>query len=377
MSQIRIGFVGLSKEGWATTMLAPPLTQPPLSSKYKITAICTRSEQSAAVSATEYAKKTGSAVKGYHGTDGTRAIAADEDVDVVVVSVKAPDHFAAAMPALDAGKHLYVEWPAGKSLAETEALSEAARRKGVRTLVGCQGRQSPTLKKLKEMIENDQLGRIMSTTVTGRMYRELFAWAPYVSEGKGGYATDASNGATLLDIAVGHFLDCFTFVLGPFASLSAVCENQYPTAEFVDASGQPTGRTIPSTNANQVAVVGILKRGTVASLHWRGGLESRGGRAGTPFIWQIDGEKGSVRLESDSLSGSFIHVLEPTMYFNGEEVKVESEDGLTNPGRAWAEFAKGEQGSYTTIEDAVQTRRLLDAITRSAQEGKRVDLTSA
>ncbi|OCH91975.1 NAD-binding Rossmann fold oxidoreductase [Obba rivulosa] len=374
MSQIRVGVIGLSSQGWASTVLAPPLTMPPLSSSYRITAVCTRSEDSAALSATEYAKRTDSTVKGYSGPDGARAVAADEDVDMLAVAVKPPDHFAAAMPALEAGKHLFVEWPAGKSLAETEALAEAARKSGVRTIVGCQGRQSPTLKMLKGMIESGKLGRIMSTTVTGRPYRELFAWAPYVREGVT-YATDASNGATFLDIAVGHFLDSFTFVLGPFASLSAVCENQYPAAELVDGVGQPTGRTIGSTSPSQVAVVGELASGAVASLHWRGGLESREGKAGTPFLWQIDGAKGSVRLESDSAGGSFIQVKEPSMYVDGVEVKVESDDGLTNIGRAWAEFANGQQGEYATLEDAVRTRRMLDAISRSAREGRRIDLS--
>lgn len=177
----------------------------------------------------------------------------------------------------------------------------------------------------------------------------------------------------MLDVAVGHFLDSFTLVLGSFASVSAVVDNQYPTAELVDATGNPIGQTIEQTGANQVAVAGTLSSGAVVSLHWRGGLESKPGKTGTPFIWVIDGEKGSIRLESDDAAGSFIHIRDPTMYLNGEQVNVE-EDGMTNPERAWFEFAKGPEGSYATLEDAVRNKTLLEAIKRSALEGKKVVL---
>lgn len=201
----------------------------------------------------------------------------------------------------------------------------------------------------------------------------MFAWGPYISQNSAFTASDDS-GATLLDVAVGHFLDCFTHVLGPFASISATLENQYPTAQLVDETGKPTGRTTEQTAANQVAIVGQLKDGAVVSLHWRGGLESKAGKAGTPFVWTIDGDKGSIRLESDDASGSFIHIRDPVLYVDGEEVKTDGGNGLTNPGRAWAEFAKGSGGAYATLDDALKLKVVLDAIRRSARDGQRVYL---
>jgi len=171
----------------------------------------------------------------------------------------------------------------------------------------------------------------------------------------------------------GHFLEGFTHALGPFTSVTSTLAVQYPIAELVDASGNPTGKTIPQTGANQVAFTGLLASGAVASLHWRGGGSAEGAKAGSPLVWVIDGEKGSIRVESDTPAGAHIQMYEPDLYLNGEKVEV-SQDGQTNTGRAWVEFAKGKAGNFPTLEDAVKLKQLLEAIKTSARDGKRVDL---
>lgn len=176
---------------------------------------------------------------------------------------------------------------------------------------------------------------------------------------------------TLLDIIGGHVLDGFVYALGPFTSVSATLAVQYPTAELVDQSGNPTGKTIPQTSATQVAFSGTLANGAVASFHWRGGED--GGKADSPLLWVIDGEKGSIRVVSDSPGGAYIHIYEPEFYLNGEKLELE-QDGLTNTGRAWAEFAKGDAGDFPNLEDAIKLKQLLEAIKTSARDGRRVDL---
>jgi len=127
------------------------------------------------------------------------------------------------------------------------------------------------------------------------------------------------------------------------------------------------------TSADQVAFSGVLKSGAVVSVHCRGGQPSTNGRS--PFIWLIDGEEGCIKMESDNPSGGLISMHSPSLYLNGEEVTVEEgEDTLGNIGRAWLEFSKGAGGNYPSLEDAVGIHRILDGISRSAKDGKRVDL---
>lgn len=177
----------------------------------------------------------------------------------------------------------------------------------------------------------------------------------------------------MLNVVVGPFLSCVTSVLGGFSSVTSTTKVQYPSSIEVDGSGTPTGLTLESTSADQVAFIGVLKSGAVASVHCRGGHSSTKGR--NSFIWIIDGEEGCIKIESSSPGGSFIQVRSPILSLNGEEVKVEGgEDALENISRAWLEFSKGAEGNYPSFEDAVKIYQILDAISRSAKEGKRIDL---
>jgi predicted dehydrogenase len=144
MAPIRVGFVGLSSTGWAASDLAQPLLS---TGKYTITAVSTTNEASAAASAEVQSKAQGNQpVKAYHGD--TRSISNDPNVDVVAISVKTPDHANAALAAIEAGKDVFIEWPVGIGLAETKKLAEAAKAKGVRSLIGIQRRYNPAIIKV-------------------------------------------------------------------------------------------------------------------------------------------------------------------------------------------------------------------------------------
>lgn len=142
MSPIKVGVIGLSSTGWASTALAPGLLNAP---SFSLTAVSTSSAASAEVSAQKYTELTGHPVKAFHGA--ASGIANDKDVDLVAVSVKAPSHKEAALAVIEAGKNLFVEWPAGSSVKETEEIAAAAKAKGVKAFVGLQGRHTPAAKK--------------------------------------------------------------------------------------------------------------------------------------------------------------------------------------------------------------------------------------
>lgn len=156
MSPIRVGIVGLSSAGWASTTLAPAFLSAPLSSHYTITALSTTSPQSAQTAADKYQ------VKPYHGD--TSGISSDPDIDLIVVSVKAPSHKEALIPAIERGKDVFVEWPLGNGLAEAKELAEMARKKGVRTMVGTQAWQVPEIRKIRNWIKEGRIGRVLSST---------------------------------------------------------------------------------------------------------------------------------------------------------------------------------------------------------------------
>lgn len=165
MSPIKVGFVGLSSTGWASVALAPSLLQSKVSSSFDLTAVSTTSAASATASANKYAELLGHPVKAYHGD--TSQIAADPNVDLIIVSIKTPYHKAAVLSAIEAGKNVFVEWPAGIGLQESSEIAEAARMKGIKTMVGLQGRHSPMIKK----VLNKFLSSISLTVLGNRLKR--------------------------------------------------------------------------------------------------------------------------------------------------------------------------------------------------------------
>ena len=144
MAPIRVGIIGLSadKAAWAPRAHITPLTSDPISQHYKLTALGTSRPETAKAAAKAYGLPED---KAYSDAE---AIAKDSDVDMVVVSVKVPFHKQLAMPALEAKKMVFVEWPLGNGLKEAEEMAGLARSRGLKTLVGLQARNTPVILKV-------------------------------------------------------------------------------------------------------------------------------------------------------------------------------------------------------------------------------------
>lgn len=55
---------------------------------------------------------------------------------LVAISVKAPSHREVVLKVIEAKKDCFVEWPVGKSRAETREIRDAVSKEGARGLVG-------------------------------------------------------------------------------------------------------------------------------------------------------------------------------------------------------------------------------------------------
>ncbi|EXF74239.1 hypothetical protein CFIO01_12647 [Colletotrichum fioriniae PJ7] len=69
------------------------------------------------------------------------ALVSDSDIDPVAITIKVHLHAAAVETAIRAGKSaVFCEWPLARNGIEAEHLASLAKDKGVRILVGLQGR---------------------------------------------------------------------------------------------------------------------------------------------------------------------------------------------------------------------------------------------
>ena len=83
-----------------------------------------------------------------------------DQIDAVVVTVPDHMHFAIAMTALRYGKHLYVEKPLCRCITEVRALHVAAKKAGVVTQMGNQGRFAEGIRLAREWVQAGLLGKI-------------------------------------------------------------------------------------------------------------------------------------------------------------------------------------------------------------------------
>ena len=89
-----------------------------------------------------------------------RRVLDDNSIEAVIVAT--PDHWhaPAAILALDAGKHVYVEKPCAHNIREGRALINAARRSGKVVQVGTQSRSTPVLQKAIKLIHDGAIGEV-------------------------------------------------------------------------------------------------------------------------------------------------------------------------------------------------------------------------
>jgi predicted dehydrogenase len=130
---------------------------------YKISALQNSSKAAAEAAAKEYK------LDGVTTYDNSPALSADPNVDIVAVSVNVPLHYKAIRSALEAGKDVFAEWPLARNVTEATELVQLAKEKGVRTTVGLQARQSPSVVKAKEIVTSGKLGKILGTTMYGHV----------------------------------------------------------------------------------------------------------------------------------------------------------------------------------------------------------------
>jgi predicted dehydrogenase len=117
--------------------------------------------------------------------------------------VRVDRHFATISPSLRAGKNVFVEWPLGKNLAEAKELLRLKKENGVNTaVVGLQGRQATSVKKIKELIEGGRIGEVLSSSWQG----QGTGAGPTVTEGRE-YISDRTIGGNLVTIHFGHSID--------------------------------------------------------------------------------------------------------------------------------------------------------------------------
>jgi predicted dehydrogenase len=361
--KIGVGIIGVQPgRSFAAVAHIPALKALP---QYEVVALSTTKQDSADAAARAF-----DIPRAY---DNHAALVADPAVDLVAVTVKVPQHVQLVSAALEAGKAVYCEWPLGNGVAEAQRLTELAKRKSLHTAVGLQARSAPAVNYVRDLVAQGYVGQVLSTTLIGTG----MAWGQYV-DAPNAYTADKKNGATMLTIPIGHTVDALCYALGEVREVVATMANRRNTSIQAE-----TGKPIPMTSEDQVAISGRLDGGAVVSIHYRGGMSR-----GTGLLWEINGSEGDLQL---SAIGGHAQLFDLSLRGGkGEDQALQPMDvpaqyrwapevpGFAfNVAQAYVRFASDmREGTHLCpgFAEALVRHRMIAAIETAASSGKRVTI---
>ncbi|KAF4460903.1 transcription co-repressor GAL80 [Fusarium albosuccineum] len=302
MAPFRTAIIGLSssaKTSWAANAHLPYLLSPRGQAKYQIVALCNSSVEAARNAINHY--KLSPDTKAYGDPE---TLAADEDVDLVVVCTRVDVHHATALPSVKAGKAVYVEWPLAQDDVHARELATLAKKSGSRTIIGLQGRVPPPLLTIRELLQQGRIGKIVSSELSsagGTNDREILP-----SSLK--YFTQRAIGGNPFTIGFGHLFDQVQYVLGDIGNFKSHLHLQRPNVKVRDPETNTIIETVKSDVPDLILATGSLKESPTSQKNASVLLRFRRGQpfpGDPPLLWTINGEKGEIRLKAQG--GTSLH----------------------------------------------------------------------
>ena len=354
-NKIRIGVMGANvRTSWASKSHIPALMASP---DWELTAVCTTNSASAEEARKAYGAKLAFA--------DYREMVACADIDAVAVVVRVHRHYETTKAAIEAGKHIYTEWPLGRTTAEAEELAALAKAKGIKTAVGLQSRVSPEFLYIKELIQTGYVGEVLS------IYLTLIRQGALERPSTRNWQRDVNVGGNALTINAAHVIDAMRFVAGDIVKLVGMVTTQAKQWYEPD-----TKRMVDVTAPDNVLLSAQLAGGAVASIHvgtapWAaaGYRMDIYGREGTLIVTgkvtaqrgvRVQGAQRSQELQELPIPKHFRYVADD--FPKGDPFNV---------GQMYALFAQeirtGKAAvAIPTFDTAVNMHHLLDEIRRAS-----------
>ena len=136
--------------------------------------------------------------------------ALSQEPDAVIIANPSAYHLDIAIPAARQGCHILLEKPVSHSMQRVKEFSKIVQKSGSRVLVGFQFRYHPNLIKVKELLEEKKIGRVLSFRSHWGEY--LPGWHPW-EDFRSSYAARKDLGGGVL-LTLCHNFDYLRWLLG-------------------------------------------------------------------------------------------------------------------------------------------------------------------
>ena len=306
--------VGIIGTGLSATQHMTALVQVPLA---RVVAVVGTSEDKARV----FAEKWG--IPRAYGS--AAAMLGDPDVEAVHLCTPPDTRVALAEAAAGAGKHVMIEKPMARNVAEADRVIAACDAAGVALGAMFQNRFTPLPRRVKEALDVGRFGRLLLVTLSSKWFRS----AEYYRGSSWRGTAAREGGAALINQSI-HAIDLLRWICGPVSEVQAITATQLHPIEMEDVG--------VALLRFESGAVGSLVGTTVAYPGFAERLELHGSEGSVVLV------QGDGRLE---------------WYLRGQEPIVEQADTQVSGARSdpAATTSHGHVAQFTDFYAAIRERR--------------------
>jgi len=280
-----------------------------------------------------------------------------DDIEAVLVCLPNRLHSPVTVEAFEAGKHVYCEKPMATSLAEAQAMVDAAERSGGKLMVGVQSRFRGDAQALKRRIDTGVLGEVYYAKCAWMRRSGLPGWGSW-------FTTKEDAGAgPIYDIGV-HVLDLTLWLMGNFRPTSAYASSY--------AMFGPTRRGLSGWGTHHPEGVFDVEDLSTALLRMEGGAS-----VAFEVSWVSHIEKPRIAVELMGADGG-LSLEKATIYTTEEGSHVDSKvhsdevDMYLASLEHFVDCIQEDGEPMTRPNEMLGLQRALDMILKSATEERLV-----
>ncbi len=329
-----------------------------------------------------------------------RELIARDDIDVVDICTPGDSHAEIAIAALAAGKHVLCEKPLANTVAEAQAMVEAAaaaRAKGIRAMCGYNYRRVPAVALMADLVAAGRIGRIRHVRAVYLQDWIVDPQFPLVWR----LQRERAGSGALGDIGA-HIVDLTQFVTRQFitgvSSMTETFVTERPLPAEASGLSASVGNGGGSTGTGLVTVddaalfLARLSGGAVATYE---ATRFATGRKNALRV-EINGSQGSLAFDLERLNElEFYDATQPSAEQGFRRILVTEsahpylsawwppghiigyEHSFTHQMRDLIDAIANDRDPHPNFDDALRVQYVLEAVERSAKSGAWTDVGPA
>jgi 1,5-anhydro-D-fructose reductase (1,5-anhydro-D-mannitol-forming) len=287
--------------------------------------------------------------------DDIDRLLADPEIDAVYIASPVIYHKEQAIKAAKAKKHILIEKPVALTADEGEEVAKVCKDEGVLIAVGFMMRYHAYHQKMKEIIDNGELGDVVSCRA------QLTCWYPDMP-GNWRQRKSSSGGGALMDMGV-HCIDLIQYVTGGKAKKVAAFSGTKTFNYEVEDSASVIFEMDNGAYAYVDSNFNIPDAAAKCRFEIYG---TRGSMLAEGTISQVEGGKLDVVVSDDTLG---YDAKQDRVDVSPIEINVEFGNMYTKEIESFSQSILNKSSPEVPAEDALQVQRIVEAAYKSSDNG--------